>query len=217
MLKENAIVAPVSFDRQDGGIGTAGGVKGKVGTRRKFPQVSANLAVRWCSASLKIDTAALALNNEPAFKNGPILFLTGERREESAARSQYAEMETHRCSTRSRRVDALANAIDRTERQVWAMMEKHNINPHPAYWLGWGRVSCLACIFGMADQWASVRAIAPDLFDRIAALRAGLRLHDQEGPERRGAGRQGQAVPGVFQPGACGFGAGPALPGGTWP
>src|SRR5262249_30397351 len=41
------------------------------------------------------------------------------------------------------------------------------ILPHPAYRLGWGRVSCLACIFGQADQWASVRLIAPDLFDRI--------------------------------------------------
>jgi hypothetical protein len=48
-------------------------------------------------------------------------------------------------------------------------MEKHGINPHPAYWLGWGRVSCLACIFGMSDQWASVRSIAPGLFDRLAA------------------------------------------------
>ena len=169
MLKDNDRSAPVSFDRQDGSTGTAGGIKGKISTRRKFPQVSANLAVRWCSASLKIDTAALALNNEPAFKNSTILFLTGERREESAARSQYAELETHRCSTRSRRVDGWRSAIDQSERQVWAMMEKHNINPHPAYFLGWSRVSCLACIFGMADQWASVRAIAPDLFDRLAA------------------------------------------------
>jgi hypothetical protein len=30
-------------------------------------------------------------------------------------------------------------------------------------------VSCLACIFGQADQWASVRLIAPDLFGRVAA------------------------------------------------
>ncbi len=168
MLKDNDRSAPVSFDRQDGTIGTAGGIKGAISTRRKFPQVSADLSVRWCSASLKIDTAAIALNNEPAFKKARILFLTGERREESAARSRYAELEVHRCSTRSRRVDAWRSAIDQTEAQVWAKMALHGINPHPAYWLGWGRVSCLACVFGMADQWASVRAVAPDLFDRIA-------------------------------------------------
>ena len=38
----------------------------------------------------------------------------------------------------------------------------------PQHRLGWGRVSCLACIFGQTDQWASVRLIAPDLFARIA-------------------------------------------------
>src|SRR5262245_29094956 len=40
--------------------------------------------------------------------------------------------------------------------------------PHPAYHLSWARVSCLACIFGQADQWVSVRPIAPDLFNGIA-------------------------------------------------
>jgi hypothetical protein len=51
---------------------------------------------------------------------------------------------------------------------VWNIMQEFKVTPHPAYRLGWGRVSCLACIFGQPDQWASVRLIAPDLFDRIA-------------------------------------------------
>ena len=51
---------------------------------------------------------------------------------------------------------------------VWSIMREFNIMPHPAYHLGWSRVSCLACIFGLADQWASVRLIAPALFKRIA-------------------------------------------------
>jgi hypothetical protein len=54
------------------------------------------------------------------------------------------------------------------EEQVWDILREFSIMPHPAYRLGWGRVSCLACIFGQADQWASVRLIAPNLFDRIA-------------------------------------------------
>ena len=61
MLKENACTRPVRFERQDGGVGQAGGLKGKVGTRRRFPQASGDLPVRWCSAVLKIDTFALAL------------------------------------------------------------------------------------------------------------------------------------------------------------
>jgi 3'-phosphoadenosine 5'-phosphosulfate sulfotransferase (PAPS reductase)/FAD synthetase len=168
MMKENAMIAPVSFELLDGGIGTVGGVRGKVSTRRLFPQVTADLSKRWCSPSLKIDVAAMAINNEPRFKKARILFLSGERRQESAARSRYAEMEQHRTHTRSRHVDHWRMVIDWSEQQVWDIMREFRVMPHPAYRLGWGRVSCLACIFGQADQWASVRLIAPDLFNRIA-------------------------------------------------
>ena len=90
MLKSNAKTAPVSFEYLCGGIGTAGGVRGKVSTRRLFPQVTADLSKRWCSPSLKIDVASIAINNEPRFRGKRILFLSGERRQESAARSRYA-------------------------------------------------------------------------------------------------------------------------------
>jgi 3'-phosphoadenosine 5'-phosphosulfate sulfotransferase (PAPS reductase)/FAD synthetase len=169
MLKQDAQSKPVRFERQDGSIGEAGGIKGKVSTRRKFPQASGNLAVRWCSAVLKIDCFALALNNEPAFKNGTILVVTGERREESANRASYAEKEPHRCDCKRRRVDAWRSVIDWSEEEVWQIIERWRINPHPAYRLGFPRVSCLTCIFGGADQWASVRKVAPDRFAKIAA------------------------------------------------
>jgi 3'-phosphoadenosine 5'-phosphosulfate sulfotransferase (PAPS reductase)/FAD synthetase len=64
--------------------------------------------------------------------------------------------------------------IDWTEETVWSIMREFNVMPHPAYRLGWGRVSCLACIFGVPDQWASVRLIAPDLFNRIAEYERGF-------------------------------------------
>ena len=169
MLKQAAQTQPVRFDRQDGTIGEAGGIKGKLSTRRKFPQPSGNLAVRWCSAVLKIDCFALALNNEPAFKNGTILVVTGERREESANSANYAEAEPHRCDCQRRRVDAWRSVIDWNEEKVWQIIERWRINPHPAYRLGFPRVSCMTCIFGGADQWASVRKIAPDRFTKIAA------------------------------------------------
>src|SRR5262245_35522512 len=102
LLKQNARTASVSFEYLGGGIGTAGGVRGKVSTRRLFPQVTADLTKRWCSPSLKIDVASIAINNEPCFRGKRILFLSGERRQESAARSQYAEMERHRTHTKSR-------------------------------------------------------------------------------------------------------------------
>src|SRR5436305_1982202 len=46
MRKLNARTRPVRFERQDGTVGTAGGVKSKVGTRLRFPQVSGDLRVR---------------------------------------------------------------------------------------------------------------------------------------------------------------------------
>lgn len=168
MLKKDAMIAPVSFELLDGGIGTAGGKRGKISTRRLFPQVSADLSVRWCSSSLKIGVASIAISNEPRFKGKRLLYLSGERRQESTARSKYAEMECHKTSTQSRRVDHWRMVIDWSEQQVWDIMREYRVVPHPAYRLGWGRVSCLACIFGQADQWASVRRIAPDLFDKIA-------------------------------------------------
>jgi 3'-phosphoadenosine 5'-phosphosulfate sulfotransferase (PAPS reductase)/FAD synthetase len=168
LLKSNAVIAPVSFEYLAGGIGTAGGIRGKVSTRQLFPQVTADLSKRWCSPSLKIDVAAMAINNEPAFRGKRLLFLSGERRQESAARSRYAEAEQHRTHTKSRHVDHWRMVIDYTEQQVWDIMREFHVMPHPAYRLGWGRVSCLACIFGQADQWASVLLIAPDLFARIA-------------------------------------------------
>src|SRR5262249_55049745 len=42
MCKEDARTAPVSFERLDGTIGTAGGQKGKISTRRLFPMVTAD-------------------------------------------------------------------------------------------------------------------------------------------------------------------------------
>jgi hypothetical protein len=169
LTKQEARTRPIRFQRQDGTWGQAGGVNGKVGTRLRFPQVSGDLRVRWCSPLLKIDVAALAINNDPWFRGRRLLFLTGERREESANRATYAEKESHRCDRRCRRVDAWRSVIDWPEARVWETIRRWRIQPHPAYRLGFPRVSCMCCIFGGPDQWASIRRIAPARFARIAA------------------------------------------------
>ena len=50
---------------------------------------------------------------------------------------------------------------DWTEEQVWQIIERYRVRVHPAYYLGWGRVSCKFCIFGNANQFASAFAISP--------------------------------------------------------
>jgi 3'-phosphoadenosine 5'-phosphosulfate sulfotransferase (PAPS reductase)/FAD synthetase len=99
-----------------------------------------------------------------------VLVLTGERRGESTARSKYDEVVPHGSTNKKRRVDQWRSVIDWTEEDVWNVLERWRIRPHPAYQLGWGRVSCMACIFGDKNQWASVRHIAPNTFDRIVQL-----------------------------------------------
>ena len=54
------------------------------------------------------------------------------------------------------------------EREVWEIIERHGIVAHPAYHLGWGRLSCMCCIFGSANQWATIQAIYPERFEAIA-------------------------------------------------
>ena len=45
----------------------------------KFPQVSADLSVRWCSAYLKIDVMARVLANDPAYQGKKIVTVPSPR------------------------------------------------------------------------------------------------------------------------------------------
>ena len=161
MLRNNTPTAPTWFETPDG-IKQAGG-KGKGNTRLKFPQVSANLSVRWCSAYLKIDVCSMAIRNQERFDGKKVLLVSGERAEESSGRAKYAEFEPDRADNRDgkkkRHVDRYRNVHKWTEQEVWDIIEQHNIRVHPAYYIGWGRVSCASCIFGSKDQWATLYKI----------------------------------------------------------
>jgi len=172
MTRVNRATAPVMVPNEEGSYTAIGG-NGPLGTRLKFPQVSADLNVRWCSSSLKISCMDAYLRHHPKFLNTRTLVLTGERAEESRARAKYETFEPHRADTRNssrvpRHIDVWRAVHGWTEQQVWDTIERWRICPHPAYKLGWSRTSCRACVFGNADQWASVRAIAPEQFNQIA-------------------------------------------------
>ena len=171
MLRNNEPTAPTVIP-VDGKMVRIGG-SGEPNSRLKFPQVSASLQTRWCSSYLKISVGAAYINNNPCFLLGKTLVVTGERAEESAARAKYKTFEPHRTDNRDgtrvkRWVDHWRPVHGWSEKEVWAIMERWRIAPHPAYLLGWGRCSCIACIFGSPDQWASVRVAAPKKFIRIA-------------------------------------------------
>ncbi|MDJ0275970.1 phosphoadenosine phosphosulfate reductase family protein [Sphingomonas sp. 2R-10] len=170
LARADAPTAPIIFETPRG-FGRAGG-NGPAGTRGLFPQTSPDLRVRWCSSALKIDVLAAAIRNQPRFSQGRTLVITGERAEESPSRARYATFEPHRTSTLARAVDHWRPVHDWTEEQVWAAIERSGVRPHPAYVLGWGRLSCRACIFGSPDQWATIRLVFPTAFARIAACEA---------------------------------------------
>ncbi|MEI6061241.1 MAG: phosphoadenosine phosphosulfate reductase family protein [Bacteroidota bacterium] len=167
MNRENALTNPSSFEYPDDNIiecGVSGGERGKLSTRLKFPQVSADLTVRWCSAYLKIDVCTIAINNQARFHNSRTLVISGERAEESPARAKYSDFEPDRSDNRTgktrRHVDRWRPVHKWKEKEVWAIIEKYRVNPHPAYRMGWGRLSCMFCIFGSANQFASANAVA---------------------------------------------------------
>jgi len=277
MLRNDTPTAGVSFEIPSPcgsckHVKSCGGESKSLGTRQQFPQQSPDLNVRWCSAYLKIDVASKAIIHQERFLGLRVLFITGERAQESAARSNYAEREYHKTDARSgdaakllrnatirkalsrmtsvewetialssvkkakknslyipgfsnkdirllsqeifpakadkdddpvlsrsalhdhmqrydeqaqelaaKALKAHAKRIDKgqglfrnvhawrpvhkwTTEQVWAIIERHKVNAHPCYHLGWGRCSCAGCIFGSPDQWASLKAVMPERF-----------------------------------------------------
>lgn len=167
--------APIHFEapQPDGTVAvlTTGGQRGGETTRRAFPQVANDLRVRWCSGYLKIDNYRTAIRNQPRFRSSRTLFVSGERAAESPARAGYARFERDDCDApRLRRfVDRYRPVHGWSEAEVWAIIERYRVNPHPAYRIGFGRCSCAGCIFGGADQFATLKAINRPQFDRLAA------------------------------------------------
>ena len=138
------------------------------GCRLKFPAKSPDLSRRWCSAYLKIAVADSVISNlEKTRTDARVLIVSGERRGESAGRAKYNEMEIHRSNAASRNnrlVHQWRCCIDYTEKDVWELLRRHRINPHPCYRLGWNRCSCAACIFSTPTLMAGYKELYPEEF-----------------------------------------------------
>jgi 3'-phosphoadenosine 5'-phosphosulfate sulfotransferase (PAPS reductase)/FAD synthetase len=176
MNRDDAPTKPTRFETPEGAIVEIGG-DGPPGTRLKYPQPAADLTVRWCSAYAKIDIASKMVTNQDRFLGKRTLIVTGERAQESANRAKYEPFEPDRADRREgkrarRHVDHWLPVHGWSEHDVWNLIEKHRVNPHPAYRLGWSRVSCAACIFGDEHQWASLRWVNPRQFKQHEAYEA---------------------------------------------
>lgn len=174
LLRQDSLTAPTVFEDQNRQLIEVGGKHGEKTTRRKFPQLSADLSVRWCSSYLKIDVGAAAIRNQARFKGKRTLVLSGERGEESPARAKYNMIEPDKADLRDgkkpRYVERFRPIRDWKEQEIWAIIKRWKVVPHPAYFLGWGRVSCKLCIFGNANQFASAKAISPKQTQQVVDL-----------------------------------------------
>lgn len=175
MLRQDQPTAGVVFDATETTRGRAGGNSDRNGTRLRFPQVTADLTTRWCSSYLKIMVGVAALTNQDRFLGQRVLFITGERAEESAGRAKYRLFEPHRTDTRRgtkrrRHVDHWRPVHGWSEAQVWEILARWRLNPHPCYRLGWSRASCAACIFSADAHWASLGVALPGQFEAVAAF-----------------------------------------------
>lgn len=166
MLKQNSFSRPHIVETPSGVITLERDTnRTKPGTRRRFPQQSANLATRWCSSAAKIDVGRRAVTNQDRFLNSKTLFITGERRDESPNRAKYNQMEAHAVDRRhgrlGRHVDAWRPVLHYSEEMIWALLERFNVAAPVPYRIGWGRSSCMTCIYNSPAVWATILKYFP--------------------------------------------------------
>ena len=153
---------------------------GKRVTKLAFPPPVGSLQQRWCSSALKIEVGSKIIHNDPRLQQGTFCVVTGIRAEESAQRAKQDTLEVEfarsnsvpkqaiRGQQRNRTVWTWLAVHDWPEADVWKIMKKYGVNPHPAYHVGFGRVSCMTCIFADRDQWATIKELNPKRFNRIS-------------------------------------------------
>jgi len=141
--------------------------KTALNTRLKFPAISGNLVTRWCSSIAKIDVLSSVVCHHPMYQRR-LFVLTGERREESSSRSKYAQIEPYKANSKRRKAVHWRPILDWPEAAIWQIMSRWQIQPHPAYMLGWNRCSCQCCIFGSPNIWATIASFDLLKIERIA-------------------------------------------------
>ncbi len=172
MLRDDDPTAPMGFEMPDGSVQTTGG-KGKPNTRMSFPTPGKISSGRWCSSVVKIDVGRSYLRNREDLIGKRVLLVGGERAEESPNRATYSQRAYEEYAghgERGRHVEVWRPIHLWCEIDVWGQIARHKIRSHPAYRVGWGRLSCMTCIFGSERQWATIREIEPDRWEFFVKL-----------------------------------------------
>lgn len=141
------------------------------GKRHKFPAKGSTHQGRWCSGNLKAAVQDSVTSNLDVTKTDKkILVVSGERRGESVGRAKYNEMEVHRTNAAvkaHRIVHQWRPVIDYSEKDIWEVLKRHKVNPHPCYRAGWNRCSCAMCIFSTPKLFAGIRELYPEEYELL--------------------------------------------------
>ena len=193
MLRDSTPTAPVNWENLDGSLGQAGG-KGPPGTRLRFPQVSADISVRWCSGYLKIDVGVIALRNQPRFLGKKTLFISGERAEESPCRARYKEFEMDRTSTDKRTVHRWRPIHAWREQQVWEIVRRHRYQSASGLPARLGPSFLSRVHFRPGRSMGLPQSNRPGWLFCSVGIRTGIRVHHTPEQIDRGDGSHGQPV-----------------------
>lgn len=128
--------------------------------RSKFPDIRN----RFCTSDLKQAPLAKWITHAGIDRYNDIM-LTGERREESAKRSQYKEIYYNP----KLRIAGCRPLLKLTTKDVFTAIRQGGLVPNPIY-KHFTRLGCYGCVFNTVDEWVQLSKYYPDLFNKIADL-----------------------------------------------
>lgn len=106
---------------------------------------------RWCTSYLKTDLTAKWIRQNRALLGTKVLFLTGERRDESPRRAKFAPLIYHQTHLKTSRAGDFTchwhrPVLDNLKGEMFEASKQLGIPPHPCY-SELPRCSCIACFF----------------------------------------------------------------------
>ena len=126
---------------------------------------------RWCTSEQKKHPMDKVINKF----SGKLLKVTGERWEESAARSELPEFCTvPRVTCKARRVFGWRPMLAFKEADIWAMVRETGAPRHVCYEMGCPRLGCAGCIFNSDRQVKIEMRENPHIFEAIDRLETEL-------------------------------------------
>lgn len=122
---------------------------------------------RWCTSEQKKHPMDKIINKF----SGKLLKVTGERWEESVARSELPEFCTvPRVTCKARRVFGWRPMLAFKEADIWAMVRETGVPRHVCYDMGCDRLGCAGCIFNSDHQVKIEMRENPHIFEAIDRL-----------------------------------------------